>query len=236
MNTTDALLAYFILFDEDDDDGTPQLSIENRRRRDRRYPRASVQFYEQSPFRYIFLSGDEQALLNACGVDHKVFDELLQRFQPVFDTHTLDRATGHIKKMKLLADGTPRQHPVDRHLDATGCLGLVLFWYRTRGSCARSLALHFGLTSTPLYRWIRMGRRVLLYALQHDPAAKVYSPTAAEVDGYIGAIGAKYPIMGEERVWAACDGLKIRLQHSSHYIKQSHNYNGYTGATYINAV
>ena len=81
-----------------------------------------------------------------------------------------------------------------------------------------------------------MGRRVLLYALQHDPAAKVYSPTAAEVDGYIGAIGAKYPIMGEERVWAACDGLKIRLQHSSHYIKQSHNYNGYTGATYINAV
>ena len=236
MDATDLLLAYYILFDEDDDDDTPQLSIEERRRRDRRYPRKAVQYYPRSPFRYIFLSGDEQALLNACGVDHKVFDELLQLFAPVYDTHTYNRATGHIKKMRLFADGTPKNRPVPRHLDATGCLGLVLMWYRTRGSCARSLALHFGLTSTPLYEWIKFGRRLLLYALQHVPAAKVYSPTPAEVEDYIGAIGAKYPIMGEERVWAACDGLKIRLQHSSHYLKQSHNYNGYTGATYINAV
>ena len=231
----DALLAYYILFDDsDDDDDTPQLSIEERRRRDRRYPRIAVQYYEQSSFRYLFLSGDEQALLNACGVDHKVFDEILQLFEPVYNTHTYDRETGHIKKKRLSPEGVPRGVP--RHLDATGCLGLVLFWYRTRGSCARSLALHFGLTSTPLYRWIKFGRRLLLAGLQHVPAAKVYTPTPVEIEDYIAAIGAKYPIMGEERVWGAADGLKIPLQTSSNYAEQNHNYNGYASGTYINAV
>ena len=81
-----------------------------------------------------------------------------------------------------------------------------------------------------------MGRRVLLHALQDVPSAKVISPTAVEIEDYIDAIGAKYPIMGEERVWAACDGLKIAIQKSSDYAKQNINYNGYTKGTYINAV
>ena len=180
------------------------------------------------------MSGDEQALLNACGVDHKVFDELLQLFKPVYDAHTYDRQTGHIKKKRLSPQGVPRG--VCRHLDATGCLGLVLMWYRTCGSCARSLALHFGLTSSPLYEWMKFGRRALLVALQHVPEAKVTAPTGDEIEGYIDAIGAKYPIMEEERVWGACDGLKIKLQTSTNYAKQNHNYNGYASGTYINAV
>ena len=83
-----------------------------------------------------------------------------------------------------------------------------------------------------------MGRRVLLHALQHDPAAKVYTPTAVEIEDYIAAIGAKYPIIGEERarIWAACDGLKINIQKYTNYAKQNQNYNGYTKGTYINAV
>ena len=232
MDPMEALLAYYILFDEDDDEN--QLSIEERRRRDRRYPRKAVRFYEQSPFKYLFLCGDEQALLNCCGVDHKVFDELLALFQPIYDTHTYDRETGHIKKLKLSPEGVPRG--VNRHLDATGCLGLVLYWYRTRGSCARTIALNFGLTSTVLYRWIKFGRRALLDGLQHHPAAKVYTPTAEEIEEYIDAIGAKYPIMKEERVWGACDGLKIKLQKSTNYLKQNQNYNGWASGTYIGAV
>ena len=232
MDTTEALIAYFILFDEDDDEN--RLTIEDRRRRDRRYPRIAIQYYEQSSFKYLFLSGDEQALLNACGVDHKVFDELLAVFQPIYDTHTYDRETGHIKKLKLSPQGVPRG--VTRHLDATGCLGLILHWYRTRGSCARSIALHFGLTSSCLYRWIKFGRRVLLNGLQHVPAAKVSTPTPVEIEDYIAAIGAKYPIMEEERVWGACDGLKIKLQTSTNYAKQNQNYNGWASGTYIGAV
>ena len=233
----DDLLAYHFIFEDDDDNNKrkrPTLSIEDTRRRDRRYPRISVQFYHQSPFRFLFASGCEQALLNCCGVDHKVFRDLLALFEPIYNTHTYNRKTGHIKKLKLSPDGVPRG--VVRHLDATGCLGLVLFWYRTRGSCARVISIAFGLTSSCLYRWIRLGRRVLLFALQEEPSAKVSAPTADEIEDYIAAIGAKYPIMGEERVWGAADGLKIKLQTSSHYIKQSHNYNGYTHGTYINAV
>ena len=44
-----------------------------------------------------------------------------------------------------------------------------------------------------------MDRRVLLHALQDIPATKVFTPTAVEIEDCIAAIGAKYPIMGEER-------------------------------------
>ena len=45
MDTATLLAAYYILFEDDeDDDDTPQLSIEDKRRRDRRYPRKAVQF------------------------------------------------------------------------------------------------------------------------------------------------------------------------------------------------
>ena len=159
---------------------------------------------------------------------------VLALFEPIYNTHMYNRKTGHIKKLKLSPDGVPRG--VVRHLDATGCLGLVLFWYQTRGSCARVISIAFGLTSSCLYRWIQLGRRVLLFALQEEPSAKVSAPTADKIEDYVATIGAKYHIMGEEKVWGAADGLKIKLQASSHYIKQSHNFNGYTHGTYVNLV
>ena len=50
-------------------------------------------------------------------------------------------------------------------MDAVGNLGLVLYWYRTRGSVVQGVCMAFGLTSTPMYKWIQFGRRVLLFAL-----------------------------------------------------------------------
>eukprot|EP00536_Pseudo-nitzschia_multiseries_P015207 jgi/Psemu1/41637/gm1.41637_g len=57
----------------------------NRRLKDRRTPRIAIRRHCQSSFTYLFNSGNEQALLNCCGVDHKVFRDLLHLFQPVFD-------------------------------------------------------------------------------------------------------------------------------------------------------
>ena len=64
---------------------------------------------------------------------------------------------------------------------AVGGLGLVLFWYRTKGSYARGLSLLLGHTSTLLYRWIKFGRIILLKVIIQDPDAKLSMPSFEDV-------------------------------------------------------
>ena len=64
-----------------------ELFPEDNRRSDKRTPRITLRRYSKSPFLYLFQSGNNQALLNCCGVDHKVFHELLELFAPVFNHH-----------------------------------------------------------------------------------------------------------------------------------------------------
>ena len=121
-----------------------------------------------------------------------------------------------------------------RDMTAEGCLGLILMWYRTRGSCARSLAMHFGQTSTPMYKWLKFGRRILLVCLMDDPDARVTVPTLADVRRYQKAIGDKYPLVGD--VWGAADGLKLGVESSGNYAIQNMYYNGWTHGHYINNI
>lgn len=100
--------------------------------------------------------------------------------------------------------GKPRQ------LDAIGGLGLVLTWYRTRGAITISLALIFGQTSTPLYKWLKFGRCVLLSILIKDPDAKISKPTSDEAKEYSAAINSKYNML--PNVWGALDGLKTDIE------------------------
>jgi hypothetical protein len=62
------------------------LTEEGKQRRDKRYPRAALKFYKDSPFKYLYDSGNDQALLNACGVDHEEFSKLLCLFEPLYQT------------------------------------------------------------------------------------------------------------------------------------------------------
>ena len=161
MNSGLELLLYSVVVSNDDDN---ELSLEDRRRRSRRIPRIAIRKYSQSAFKYMFDSGNDQALLNCCGIDHRVFRELVALFEPVFNCHGYDEATGLVKKLKLSPKtGLPWGRP--REVSATGVLGLVLFWYRTRGCVQRAIQLAFGLTATPMYKWLLFGRRVLLFVL-----------------------------------------------------------------------
>jgi hypothetical protein len=163
------------------------LTLEGRRRKDRRYPRASLNYYRDSSFKYLFDTGNEQALLNATGVDHPEFDKLLALFKPIFDSHILDETTGLIRKKKPSV--APGYFGCPRSIDAAGCLGLILLWFRTTGAVNRSLPLIFGLTQTPMDRWLKFGRRCLFVALQHY---KPTLPSAVDVEAYKGAISVKY--------------------------------------------
>ena len=212
----------------------PELSMEERRRRDKRTPRIAIRKYPYSAFQYMDASGYDQALLNCCGVDHLVFKQLLQLFKPAFEAHMPDRITGTIKKLKLTKHGERRGKP--REINALGSLGLILFWFRTRGSSARSVALAFGLTASPMYMWLKFSRRILLSVLQDDPLAQVTEPSFAEIEEHIQAMGNKYPVLEEERVWGAADGLKIPLATSTNYVIQNIYYNDWTSSTNVNCV
>ena len=183
----------------------------------------------------MFLSGNDQALLNCCGVDHSVFRKLLQLFSPVFRAYTYDDTTGQIRRRAFLFTNRGvcgRKKAIDE----IGCFGLVLFWFQTCGSVARSASLAFGMTSTPLYKWLKFSRKILLFVLQKHPHAAVVTPTQADVDKYVDAIGQKYESLREHKVWAAADGLKIPLAKSSKWRVQNQYYNGWTGDTYVNSV
>ena len=84
----------------------------------------------------MFYSGNDQALINCCAVDHKVFRKLLLLFKSMFNSHAIDAETGLIKKRTISGSGIFKGRR--QKVDAIGVLGLVLFWYRTRGSCARA--------------------------------------------------------------------------------------------------
>ena len=142
---------YFTVLDNTLD--RPQLTPEDRRRRDRRTPRIAIRYYAQSSFVYLYESGNEQALLNCCGVDHDMFGMLLELFEPVFHKYTPYDKSGLIRKKRLTGGGAPKGRK--RELDAIGCLGLVLYWFRTRGSIARGTSMAFGITSSPMYLWLR---------------------------------------------------------------------------------
>jgi len=72
---------------------------------------------------------------------------------------------------------------------------------------------------------------------QAYPLAAVTAPTESEVEEYAAAIASKYPILsGENKVWAAADGLKLPLQLSGNWMIQNRYYNGWQSSTYINSV
>ena len=166
------------------------LPPEERRRRDRRLPRCSIRKYKHSPFKYMYDSKNEQALLNTTGLDHRTFQELLILYEPFFKKYMWDKKKKKVRLMKLDKFGRPyRRKP--RDMDAAGSLGLILTWYRTRGACTRNLSFTFGLTSSQMFNWILFGRRVLLSILQKHPLAKISLPTTKEINQYTNAVHAK---------------------------------------------
>ena len=135
---------------------------------------------------------------NCCAVDHRVFRSLLDVFQPVFYQYMFDEKTGCVFKRTFTREGIAKGRK--RYIGATCCSGLVLYWSRTRGSVARSTAMAFGLTSTPMYKWIKFGQRILLFVLQNHPSAKINPPSEDDLQKYVNAIAAKYPVLGDKKV------------------------------------
>jgi hypothetical protein len=125
-----------------------------------------------SAFKYLLDSGNDQSLSNVCGRDHASFWSLVEPFAPiVYDSPFPNESTGFIQLLAITSTGKRKGRP--RHLNAAGCLGLVLIWYHTRGSVSRSLCIMLGLTLTAMLRSLKFGKRVLLRILQRHPDARI---------------------------------------------------------------
>ena len=209
------------------------LSPEGRKLYDKRIPRCALRKYEFSPFKYLYDSGNDQALMNMTGLTHARFNEIIALYTPYYNRYTWDRKKKGVRKLKVDRNGQPR-HGRKRHMDAVGSLGLVFTWYRTTGPCTRTLALAFGLTSSQMYEWLKYGRRVLLKIMMGLEEAAVSLPTKEEIQNYTVAIETKYPLM--RTVWGACDGVKLCIEASGDYEKQEAFYNGWTHGHYASCV
>jgi hypothetical protein len=166
------------------------------------------------------MSKNDQALLNACGVDNNEFNQLLALFQPLFDEFTFDEKSGEIYKKKK--PGRPRS------FDAIGALAMVLMWYRTKGPVNRVFPLIFGLTNSPMERWLNFSKVLLMKAL-HEYKPRL--PSGEQCEEYVTAINLRYPHVG--RVAFAVDGLKLQIHPPTDYKKQQRYYNGWKHGHYV---
>ena len=173
---------------------------------------------------------NDQAVVNATGHNFYSFDNLLSLFRSYYHYYTFDDELGLIRPKVLHGNGRPKGKP--RDMTACGYLGLVLMWFRTKGSCARTLSLMFGQTSTPLYKWLKFGRKVLLHVLSRTDVAQVRLPTTAEVNLFKLAVSEKYPHC--PNVWGAADGLKLMIEPPKGYNRQLRYYNGWKCEHYVN--
>ena len=204
-----------------------RLSMYQRRLRDKRIPRCALRFFNDSAWLHMFMSGNDQALLNMTGVTHQAFRLLLDVFDPYWDAYVVDRE-GNIRVRKKTKRGRPRI------ISSLGGLGLVLTWYRTKGARSRNLVMQFGLTSTPMVCWLWFGMCCLKAALINHPTARICTPTPEEVEIYKNAISAKYPAL--KHVWAAIDGCKLRVAEAQNWREQLTYYNGWQHSHYVNNI
>ena len=121
-----------------------------------------------------------------------------------------------------------------RSLNAIGALGLVLMWYRTRGSCARGLAMLFGQTSTPMYKWLKFSCKVLLQVLSRDINSKVALPTHEKNVSTNQLLGLSIHCVRMSGLLLM--GLNFFWKKSTSKQKQNYYFNGWKHGHYINCI
>jgi DDE superfamily endonuclease len=107
----------------------------------------------------------------------------------------------------------------------------VLMWFCTTGSNSRTLPLIFGLTNTPMERWLSFGKSCLFSVLSEY---KPTFPNAIKVEAYKVALSVKYRHAVD--VAFACDGVKIPIAKPGDHFKQSKYYNGWTHGHYVSCI
>ena len=207
MRDSHRIIFYCHLFESTKDIYRYHLDEVDKQRRDRRIYRIAIQMYNSSHFHYLYDSGNNQALLNYSGFNYEKFKDFWDKLCTRFDNYTFDELSSLIHP-KINSEG---RH---RNLSTIEGLGLVLMWYRTSWSCSRNLAISFGQTCTPLYKWVRFGLKILLSILINDGEVDIKIPIDENFEFYKECIGENHPHCCN--VLGALDGFKTTIQNLGH--------------------
>jgi hypothetical protein len=118
-------------------------------------------------------------------------------------------------------------------MNPADCLGLVLAWSRTRGSMM-VLQLIFGLTMTPVSKYLQFARRILVKVLKSSSLAKITLPSHDKMEEYRSAIAERHPVLNN--VWSTMDGIKVRIEQAPDEVVQSRFYNGWKSDHFVTGV
>jgi hypothetical protein len=207
------------------------LDKEGRRRRARNLPLKSIPSPGEAPWAKVYNSNDDGSLITVTGFDFSGFNYLLGLFTPLFATHTpWHKVNGESDGFLYCRINQNERRGRKRKINPTACLGLVLAWYRFRGS-EFILQGWFGFTGCHLNVWLRFGRRMLLKALVAHPEAMVRFPDDDTIKAYKLAIHARHKALVD--VYCVADGLKLPFQSCDGLTDQSMYYNGWTHGHYI---
>ena len=203
------------------------LSKVNRRIRDRRIPRMSLQDPHESSWRRLYMSNNESAMITLTGLDMATFQWLNSLFHPMFQMYSPFVGEDGKIRIKQIGKGRPR------FIDSKDCLGLILAWSRLRGSTI-SLQMIFGMTATNVSVYLRFGRRLVIRILHKHPEAKLGIPSDEKIKQYQEAIGSRHKNL--KNVWCTMDGLKLLLEQAPDCVIQNNFYNGWTHDHYVTSV
>ncbi len=128
-----------------------RLSRLERRRHDRRIPRAALQDPHRSTWRKLYQSNSDQAMITFTGLDQKSFHDLLTAFEGFYKRYTPHSETGEIVPLSGKPQGRPRL------MSAADCLAMYLSWTRLRGS-NMVISLLFGMAGTSVSVYLRFSR------------------------------------------------------------------------------
>jgi DDE superfamily endonuclease len=205
-----------------------QLTAAERRMRNRNLPRNALLDPEKSPWSRVYESKDDPALITVTGFDHNAFAILLGLFEPLFNGYSPWTGSSEDGYKYRRAGNETRGRK--RKTNRASCLGLVLAWFRFRGS-EFILQGWFGFTGAHLNVWLRFGRRMLLKLLRDHADAIVKFPDDERVKAYQHSIHARHRHLPD--VYCVCDGLKLPFQKCDQLNEQSRFYNGWKAGHYI---
>ena len=204
-----------------------RLSKEAKKRRHRSIPWEALHMPEDSGWRKLYNSKNDQALITLTGLDHAAFEYLESKFRLYYDDYSPYGSDGYVKRKEQTNKGRKRL------MNSEDCLGLILAWTRTRGSLM-CLQIIFGLTQSVLPLYLQFGMNLLILVLQGLKEAKVKIPSAEEITELQAMVGNRHPLLSE--VWCTMDGIKLYLQCPGTDDEQNNYYNGWQCDHFINSV
>jgi hypothetical protein len=96
------------------------------------------------------------------------------------------------------------------------------------------LQLIFGLTMTPVGKYLQFARRILVKILKAHPMGRIQLPNAQKLEEYRSMIHSRHPLL--DNVWGTMDGIKVRIEVAPDEIVQSRFYNGWKSDHFVTGV